>query len=254
MLLAIDIGNTNIVIGIIKDSKIINSWRIGTDKLKTANEYGILITNLFIFHKVDLNDIHYSILSCVVPSLLNVFVETVETYFGCIPIVVGQGIKTGMPILYKNPQEVGADRIVNAIAAYELYHCSLVVVDFGTATTFDCVSNKGEYLGGAIAPGILISSEALFGSASKLPKVEIIKPDNVIGKTTVQSIRSGLVFGYAALVDGLVERIKTDLGSNSRVIATGGLARLISSESRWIEAIDEDLALKGLWILHERNR
>lgn len=253
MLLAIDIGNTNIVIGIINNGNIIDSWRIGTDKLKTSNEYGILITNLINFHNVDKNEISHSIISCVVPSLQTVIIECVKIYFGCFPILVGQGIKTGMPILYKNPQEVGADRIVNAIAAYEEYRCSLIVVDFGTATTFDCISDNGEYLGGAIAPGLLISSEALFGSASKLPKVEIAKPDSVIGKTTVQSIRSGLVFGYAALVDGLVERIKTDLGRKTKVIATGGLAKLISSESRTIESIDEDLALKGLWILHVRN-
>nr|NIP30374.1 type III pantothenate kinase [Candidatus Dadabacteria bacterium]NIT13496.1 type III pantothenate kinase [Candidatus Dadabacteria bacterium] len=175
-------------------------------------------------------------------------------YFSIKPLVVGPGVKTGMQILYKNPQEVGADRIVNSIGAYEEYKTSLVIVDFGTATTFDCVSQKGEYLGGVIAPGITISSEALFGSASKLPKVEIKKPENVIGKTTVQSIQSGLVYGYAGLVDGIVSRIVTELGSGTKVLATGGLASLIAKESKTIEHIDEHLALKGLWIIYERNR
>jgi len=254
MILAIDIGKTNIVLGIIDKKKILNFWRIGTDKLKTSDEYGILIRNLFKYHNVKINDISGSIISCVVPALQGVFIESIKKYFKHDPVVVGPGIKTGMPILYKNPQEVGADRIVNAIAAYDEYETSLVIVDFGTATTFDCVSKKGEYLGGVITPGILISSEALFGSASKLPNVELRKPDNIIGKTTIQSIQSGLIFGYAGLVDGIVERIKSELGDQTKVIATGGLAGLIALESKTIEKIDEHLPLKGLWLIYERNR
>jgi len=254
MILAIDIGNTNIVLGIIDKKKILNFWRIGTDKLKTSDDYGILIRNLFKYHNVKINDISGSIISCVVPALQGVFIESIKKYFKHDPVVVGPGIKTGMPILYKNPQEVGADRIVNAIAAYDEYETSLVIVDFGTATTFDCVSKKGEYLGGVITPGILISSEALFGSTSKLPKVELRKPDNIIGKTTIQSIQSGLIFGYAGLVDGIVERIKSELGDQTKVIATGGLAGLIALESKTIEKIDEHLPLKGLWLIYERNR
>jgi type III pantothenate kinase len=175
-------------------------------------------------------------------------------YFKVDPIVVGPGIKTGMPILYHNPKEVGADRIVNAIAAFEEYRCSVVIVDFGTATTFDCVSDKGEYLGGSIATGILVSAEALFGSASMLPKVEIVAPKTVIGRNTVHSIQSGIVFGYAGLVDGIVERIKKEMGTRPRVIATGGLASLISSESNTIEIIDEFLSLKGLRLIYEWNK
>ncbi len=254
MLLAIDIGNTNIVFGLIDNKDIHHSWRIGTDKAKTYDEYGVLLRNLFEYKKVNITKLCGSVISCVVPALQDTLVQCIEKYFDIKPLVVGPGIKSGMQILYKNPQEVGADRIVNAIGAYEEYKTSLVIVDFGTATTFDCVSKKGEYLGGVITPGIIISSEALFGSASKLPKVEIKKPENVIGKTTVQSIQSGLIYGYAGLVDGIVGRIKLELGSGTKVLATGGLANLISKESDTIEQIDEHLALKGLWIIYERNR
>ncbi len=254
MLLAVDIGNTNIVFGLIDSKGIHHSWRIGTDKTKTQDEYGVLLRNLFEYKKVNISGLCGSVISCVVPALQDILVECIHDYFDIEPVVVGPGVKTGMQILYKNPQEVGADRIVNAIGAFEEYKRSLVIVDFGTATTFDCVSKKGEYLGGVITPGITISSEALFGSASKLPKVEIKKPENVIGKTTIQSIQSGLVYGYAGLVDGIVGRIKKELGAGTVVIGTGGLAGLIAKESETIEKIDEHLALKGLWIIYERNR
>lgn len=254
MLFTVDIGNTNIVFGIFKDREIINHWRIGTDKDKTSDEYGVLFRNLMEMNGIDLESITGAVVSCVVPTLLEVILRTLRFYFKVDPIVVGPGIKTGMPILYHNPKEVGADRIVNAIAAFEEYKCSVVIVDFGTATTFDCVSDKGEYLGGSIATGILVSAEALFRSASMLPKVEIVAPKTVIGRNTVHSIQSGIVFGYAGLVDGIVERIKKEMGTRPRVIATGGLASLISSESNTIEIIDEFLSLKGLRLIYEWNK
>ena len=254
MLFTVDIGNTNIVFGIFKDREIINHWRIGTDKDKTSDEYGVLFRNLLQINGIDLESITGAVVSCVVPTLLEVILRTLRFYFKVDPIVVGPGIKTGMPILYHNPKEVGADRIVNAIAAFEEYKCSVVIVDFGTATTFDCVSDKGEYLGGSIATGILVSAEALFRSASMLPKVEIVAPKTVIGRNTVHSIQSGIVFGYAGLVDGIVERIKKEMGTRPRVIATGGLASLISSESNTIEIIDEFLSLKGLRLIYEWNK
>jgi type III pantothenate kinase len=254
LLFTVDIGNTNIVFGIFKDREIINHWRIGTDKDKTSDEYGVLFRNLMEINGIDLESITGAVVSCVVPTLLEVILRTLRFYFKVDPIVVGPGIKTGMPILYHNPKEVGADRIVNAIAAFEEYRCSVVIVDFGTATTFDCVSDKGEYLGGSIATGILVSAEALFGSASMLPKVEIVAPKTVIGRNTVHSIQSGIVFGYAGLVDGIVERIKKEMGTRPRVIATGGLASLISSESNTIEIIDEFLSLKGLRLIYEWNK
>ncbi|MGQ0792673.1 MAG: type III pantothenate kinase [Deltaproteobacteria bacterium] len=253
MLLAVDVGNTNIVFGIFRGKEILNHWRVATDITKTSDEYGILFRSLIGFRGIAPESITGAALSCVFPPVLDTLISALKFYFGVSPVVIEPGVKTGMPILYHNPKEVGADRIVNSVAAYDEYKSSLVVVDFGTATTFDCISERGEYLGGAIAPGLGISAEALFRSASKLPKVEIARPKSAIGKTTVHSMQSGIVFGYAGLVDGIVKRIEREMDSRPKVIATGGLARLIAPESRTIEAEDEFLTLKGLRLIYDWN-
>jgi type III pantothenate kinase len=247
MLLCIDIGNTNIVLGIFQDDKMLNHWRIRTEKDMTSDEVGILINNLFIPAQLELNSIRDTIISCVVPSLLSAFKDFCLLYLNHEPMVVGSGIRTGMPIKYDNPKEVGADRIVNAVAAYQKYRTGLIVVDFGTATTFDYISPEGFYEGGVIAPGIIISAEALFQKASKLPRVEIFaKPKSVIAKETISSMKSGLIYGYAGMVDGIVDRIKEEMGLDLTVIATGGLAQLIKSEARSIDYLEEFLTLEGL--------
>lgn len=253
MLFTVDIGNTTIMFGIFKERYLINHWRIGTDKNKTSDEYGVLFRNLLAIRGIEVNSIRGAVISCVVPTLLDVIVKALKSYFDVNPLVVEPGIKTGMPILYHNPKDVGADRIVNAVAAFDEYKSSVIVVDFGTATTFDCVSEKGEYIGGTIATGILVSAEALFGSASKLPRVEIVTPKTVIGKNTVHCMQSGLVFGYAGLVDGIVGRIKDEMGTSPKVVATGGLASVIASESKSLQYIDEFLSLKGLRLVYEWN-
>ena len=254
MLLVIDVGNTNTVIGVFDEKKLVQDWRIRTDEKQTVDEYGILIKNLYFSSKLTLRNIKDMAISCVVPPLLSTIEKLCRKYFGIKPLVIEPGIKTGMPIYYDNPKEVGADRIVNAVAAYEKYKQSLVVVDFGTATTFDYISENGEYHGGAITPGITISSEALFKRASRLPHVELIKPKSVIGKDTVSSMQSGIVFGYASLVDGMIEKIKKEIKSTPKIIATGGLASLIASVSETIDEVDGYLTLTGLRIIHERNK
>lgn len=254
MLLCIDIGNTNIVMGVLEQDRIIGHWRVRTEKDATSDELGILICNLFHSSKISMEEVDNIIISCVVPPLLNALEDLSNRYFKIKPMVVGRGLKTGMPIRYDNPREVGADRIVNSVAAYEKHKCGLIIVDFGTATTFDCVSEDGAWIGGAIAPGVIISSEALFEKASKLPRVEIFsEPKNVIAKDTISAMNAGIVYGYTGLVDGIVKRIKKEIGHDVKVIATGGIAPLIAKESETIEETDENLTLEGLKILFMRN-
>jgi type III pantothenate kinase len=254
MLLVIDIGNTNIVFGAYDNDRLINHWRLSTAIQKTVDEYAILLGSLLNFEKVKLKEVDSAIISCVVPPLLIPFEIVCRKYIGLMPIVVEPGVKTGMPILYENPQEVGADRIVNAVAGYEKYRKALIIVDFGTATTFDYVTPKGEYAGGAIAPGIMISLEALFERASKLPRVELVKPRSIVGKHTVHAMQAGIVYGYVSLVDGIVKRMKEEVKTDPYVIATGGLSSLIYKESDTIDEVDEFLTLRGLKILYEKNK
>ena len=254
MLLVVDVGNTHTVLGIYENKKLIHHFRIQSERGRTEDEYHVIFATLVQLAGVQTKEINSSILASVVPPLTDSIVRAVRRAFGHDIIVVGPGIKTGMPILYENPREVGADRIVNAIAAYDRVHAGVIVVDFGTATTFDCVSNRGEYLGGAIAPGIGLSANALFSRAARLPKTEITRPPHVLGRNTVHSMQSGLVFGYAGLVDGMVERLRAEMGYPCSVLATGGEASLIRSESKTIDDVDEHLTLDGLRILFERQK
>ena len=254
MLLCIDVGNTNTVLGVFEAERLLAHWRIETSERRTCDEWGICLLQLFAFSGLDAKAVRGVAVSSVVPSVQHILEQMGQRYFSQKLFFVGPGIKTGMPVLYDNPREVGADRIVNAIAAFEKKKRALVVVDFGTATTFDVVSARGEYLGGAICPGIEISMQALFQRAAKLPRVEFIKPPSSLGKNTVHSIQAGLVFGFAAMVDGICERIAKERGEKLFIMATGGLAVVLAKESRCIEEIDPFLTLEGLRILFERNK
>ncbi|MCC2640949.1 MAG: coaX [Nitrospira sp.] len=254
MLLAIDIGNTNVVWGLFEGSTLQGHWRLATDSRRTDHEYGILLLNLLHHAGFAADQINGSILSSVVPALTATFESVVQTYFRHSTMIVGPEIDSGLTLRYANPREIGSDRIVNAAAAYARYRSDLIIVDFGTATTFCAVTKSAEYVGGVIAPGLGISADALFSRTAKLPKVEIIRPKTVIGADTVGGIQSGLLFGYVGLVDGIVRRMERELGYSSTVIATGGLASIIAKETESIREVHPFLTLEGLELLYRRNR
>lgn len=249
MLLAIDVGNTNIVLGLYAGKELRASWRLQTDDKRTVDEYAIEVLALLQSSSASASSVKRMIISCVVPPLLRVFSKLAQKYFSVEPLVVGPGIKTGMLIHVDDPRSVGADRIVNAVAARELFGAPVIVVDFGTATTFDIVSAAGAYEGGIIAPGLLISAEALFERAAMLPTIQLRNPKRLIGKNTQDSMLSGIMFGYASMVDGLIERVTDELKAKPKIVATGGFARLVSEQSRFIDEVVSDLTLQGLRIL-----
>ncbi len=257
MLLVIDVGNTNIVFGLFKGKELTFDWRIATDKDRTSDEYGLLFHQIFEHNNIKISEIDDVIISSVVPPLMHTLPAASIKYLKKEPIVIGPGVKTGMNIKYDNPKEVGADRVVNAVAAYEKYGGPIIIVDFGTANTFCYVNEEGEYLGGVITPGIKISAEALFLRTAKLPKVELVKPEKVIGKNTINSIQSGLIYGYIGMVDYIIEKMIKEMNADKdkiKVVATGGFSRLIASESKYIKIIDSWLTLDGLRIIYERNK
>ena len=254
MLLAIDIGNTNIILGVFEGEELRATWRIATGIHRMPDEYAALILNLLHHKSLDISDIDKVALCSVVPPLTTHFEELSQQYFNTSPLVVGAGVKTGVRIRMDNPREVGADRIVNAAATHHLYDGPTIIVDLGTATTFDTVSREGDYLGGAIAPGINIAAESLFARAAALPRVELLRPENAIGTNTISAMQSGLFFGYVGLVEGIVARIQQELLEKAKVVATGGYARLIAKETPVIEIVNPDLTLIGLRLIYMMNR
>ena len=254
MLLAVDIGNTNIVFGLYADNRMQTHWRIRTELHRTVDEYWVLVNEFILLNKITTGTIDDIVISCVVPPLIPVFEELSQKYLKTDPLVVGPGTKTGIPILYKNPAEVGADRIVNAVAGFEQYGGPLIIVDFGTAITFDVVSKKGEYLGGAIFPGLQISMEALYQSTAKLSPVDLLKPDHAIGKSTMESIQSGTIYGFVGMIEKIVKQLQGELPETAQVVGTGGLLPVIADLAPVIQTIDPFLTLEGLRILYDRNR
>lgn len=253
MILVLDAGNTNIVLGIYDRDELIHHWRLETDRHKTEDEFGMQIKSLLTHVGLAFEDINGIIISSVVPPIMFSLERMCQKYFHVKPLVVGPGIKTGLNIKYENPREVGADRIVNAVAAIHEYGSPLIIVDFGTATTYCYINEAQQYMGGAIAPGIGISTEALYTRASKLPRIEIARPESVIGKNTVAAMQAGIVYGYVGQAEGIVSRMKTQSAEKPKVIATGGLAALIAGESKLIDVVDPFLTLKGLYLIYKRN-
>lgn len=254
MLLVIDVGNTNMVLGVYKDTELLDHWRISTDRQRTTDEYGVLIRELFYLNDLRADDINAIIISSVVPPVVPTLERMCQRYFGLSPLLIGPGVKTGMDIRYDNPREVGADRIVNAVAAYEKYGGPVIIVDFGTATTFCAVDAKGVYLGGSICPGIGISTEALVQRTAKLPRIELKRTDSVICRNTIESMQAGVFYGFVGQVEGIVSRMRRELGMSARVVATGGLAVVIAPATKAIDVVEPMLTLEGLRIIYERNR
>jgi type III pantothenate kinase len=254
MLLAIDIGNTSIVFGLFEKEKLVAHWRIRSEQERTTDEYWVLVKEFIRLNDMDSGGISHIIVSSVVPPLVPKFEELSLKYFSIKPLFIGPGVKTGIPILYKHPEEVGADRIVNAAAGYKKYGGPLIIVDFGTATTFDAVSAAGEYMGGVICPGVEISMEALFNKTSKLPRVDMVMPDQVIGRSTAESIQSGVAYGFMGMIDNIVAKMRTEIKGECRVIGTGGVLNIIADKAKSIEIVDPFLTLEGLQIIHERNK
>jgi type III pantothenate kinase len=254
VLLTIDIGNTHVALGLFDGPKLLHHWRLGTHRQDTSDESAATLRSLFELARIDPRGVKHAIISCVVPPLLPIFERTCLKLLECEPLVVGPGVRSGMPIRVDNPREVGADRLVNAVAAYDILGGPAISIDFGTATSFDCVSADGAFVGGAIYPGVLVSLDALIGRASKLSSVEIVRPPAVIGRNTTHSLHSGMLYGYAGMVDAMVRRIRDELGEDARVLATGGLAGLMASEAESIERVEPFLTLEGLRLIHERIR
>ena len=254
MILTLDIGNTNIKTALFDGMEMVHYWRLSTDRSMSSDQYGILIMNLFRHHNLDVSVVTGIMMSSVVPQINFTIEHMCHSYFGIAPLIIGPGVKTGINIKYENPRELGSDRIANAVAAYELYGGPCITIDFGTATSFGVVSEKGEFLGGAICPGLKLAAEALTERAAKLPRFELTKPESVIGRKTVSNMQAGIVYGYIGQVNYLIERMKRELGDpNTKVIATGGLAVLVAGESNAIDIMDGLLTLKGLCLIHQKN-